>query len=224
MIITGATGMVGKGVLLACLDSAEVSEVLTIGRRPTGVKNSKLQEVAHKDFSDFSTVADQLSGYDACYHCMGVSAAGLKEDEYQKLTFEYTEALASTLVELNTKMTFIYVSGQGTDSSEQGRSMWARVKGKTENALLNMGFKKAFMFRPGGIIPKRGIKSSTRLYQFFYDYFMWLILLIKWVAPNAIVDTTQLGLAMINCTQRGYSKTIIDPKDIIVLAKPLESV
>lgn len=218
-IITGATGMVGKGILLECLDHSEVSEVLVIGRNPVDVKHPKLKELIHKDFSDFSAVTSKLKGYDACFFCMGVSSVGMKEAEYKHLTYDFTLALARKLVQLNPEMTFNYVSGVGTDSTEKGRTMWARVKGKTENDLLNLGFKQAFMFRPGVIIPLRGIKSRTKLYQFMYDYFMWGIKLMKYISPNSIVTTTQLGQAMINSALKGYPEKIIHPKDILTLSK-----
>lgn len=207
--------MVGKGVLLECLDHPEVSQVVTIGRSELDVTHSKLQSIIHKDFKDYDAIEENLRGIDAAYLCMGVSAAGLSEEKYTELTYDYTLALARALQAQNPVMTFTYVSGQGTDASEKGRTMWARVKGKTENDLLKLGFKQAFMFRPGGIIPLRGIKSKTRLYQFFYDYFMWLIKLIKLMSPNSIVNTTQIGLSMINVTMKGYQKSILDPKDII---------
>jgi len=217
VVITGATGMVGKGVLLECLDHPEVEQVLTINRSPLGMNHPKLKELIHSNFLDFSPIRDQLTGYDACYLCMGVSAAGMKEDQYRRLTYDYTLTLARALREQNPSMSCTYVSGQGTDSSEKGNAMWARIKGKTENDLLNLGFKQAFMFRPGGIIPLRGIKSKTKGYQFIYDYFMWLIKLIKLFAPNAIVNTTQIGLAMIKVTMNGYNKNIITPRDILLL-------
>ncbi len=214
VIVTGATGMIGKGVLWECLDHPEISEVLSIGRRPVGVQNPKLRELLHPDFSDFESVSEQLQGYDACYACMGVSAAGLEEEEYKKLTYDYTLALAQTLYGLNPDMTFIYVSGQGTDSTEKGRQMWARVKGKTENDLLKMGFKQAFVFRPGGIIPKRGVQPSSKLYRVLINNLGWLLRLIKKMSPNAIVDTTQIGQAMIKLSTSGYPKEIIHPSDI----------
>ena len=218
VIITGATGMVGKGVLLECLDHKDIREVLVIGRNSMGVEHPKLNELIHKDFTDFSDVRNQLSGYDACYFCLGISAAGLKEEQYKKITYDFTLALANMLVEIDPEMTFIYVSGEGTDSSEKGRMMWARVKGKTENDLLNLGFKQAYMFRPGAIIPLRGIKSRTKSYQFMYDYFLWLVKGIKAIAPNSVVNTTQIGLAMINAMLRGYDKKVLKPKDIIILS------
>lgn len=219
VIITGATGMVGKGVLLECLDHNSIDEVLIIGRSPLGLRHPKLEELIHKDFTSFASVEKQLEGYDVCFFCLGVSAAGMTEDAYKRITYDFTLSLANTLLKINPKMTFNYVSGEGTDSSEKGRSMWARVKGKTENDLLNLGFKQAFMFRPGAIIPLRGIKSRTKSYQFVYDYFMWLVKLIKFLAPNSVVTTTQIGLAMIHSVSKGYPKNVLRPKEIIVLAQ-----
>ncbi len=219
VIITGATGMVGKGVLLECLDHESISEVLTIGRNPVEMQHSKLKQLIHNDFANFSEVENQLTGYDACFFCLGISSVGLKEEEYKRITYDFTLSLARTLFRNNPQMTFNYVSGEGTDSSEKGRLMWARVKGKTENDLLTLGFRQAFMFRPGIIIPLRGIKSRTKSYQFMYDYFMWLVKIVKAVAPNSVVNTTQLGLAMINSMLKGYSKKVLKPKDIIQLSK-----
>ncbi len=218
VIITGATGMVGKGVLLECLDHNAITEVLSIGRRSLNMEHPKLKELIHKDFSEFESVKSELNGYDACYFNMGVSAVGLSEEEYHKLTYEYTLSLARVLLSLNPQMTITYVSGVGTDSTEKGRSMWARVKGKTENHLLALGFRQAYMFRPGMIIPLRGIKSSTRLYQFMYDYFMWLVKLIKFIAPKSVVNTTEIGQAMINLSVGSYSKNILEPADILIAA------
>ena len=211
--------MVGKGVLFECLDHPAIEQVLTIGRSSDELEHPKLKQVVHKDFSDFTPISSQLEGYDACYLCMGVSAAGLNEVQYTTITYDYTLALAQELVRTNPDMTCTYVSGQGTDASEKGRTMWARVKGKTENALVNLGFKQAFMFRPGAIIPRRGIKSKTKLYQFFYDYFMWFLTIMKVLTPNSIVDTTQIGIAMIHATRDGYKKNIILPKDILTLSE-----
>lgn len=214
VLITGTTGMVGKGVLLECLDHPQVEKVLSVSRSGLGLKHEKLEDIIHKDFSDYSSLKDSFTNLDACFLCMGVSAAGLSEENYTEITYDYTLTLAETLLELNPNMICTYVSGQGTDSSEKGRSMWARVKGKTENDLLKLGFKEAYMFRPGVIIPLRGIKSSTKLYQFFYDYFMWLIKLIRFFAPNSVVNTTEIGLAMISLVQSPIDSNIINPKDI----------
>ena len=219
VIITGTTGMVGKGVLLECLDHKVITEVLSIGRSSLKMNHPKLKELIHPDFSSFASVKDQLKGYDACYACMGVSVAGLSEIDYTKMTYDFTLALAKELYALNPQMTFTYVSGEGTDSTEKSRSMWARVKGKTENSILQLGFKQAYMFRPGAIIPLRGIKSKTKLYQFFYDYFMWLLKLMKILNPKSIVSTTDIGLAMINASLNGYGQRIIRPRDIIRLSK-----
>jgi hypothetical protein len=219
IIITGATGMVGKGVLLECLDHKDITEVLSISRRRLEISHPKLKELLHKDFSEFESVKDQLKGYDACYASMGVSAVGLNEAEYTKLTCDFTMSLAKVLVALNPNMTFIYVSGQGTDSSEKGRSMWARVKGKTENDLLKLGFKQAFMFRPGIIIPTRGILPSSKLYRSLINNMGWLLKLTKRLAPKAVVNTDQIGLAMINTAKNGYSKKVIAPIDILKLSK-----
>jgi len=218
VIVTGATGMIGRGVMLECLDHQSISEVLVIGRSQVEINHSKLKELIHNDFTSFSGVKNQLSGYDACFYCLGISAAGLKEDQYKIITYDFTLALAKTLFEINPLMTFNYISGESTDSSEKGRMMWARVKGKTENDLLKLGFKQAFMFRPGAIIPLRGIKSRTKSYQFMYDYFMWLVKFVKLISPNSVVNTTQIGLAMINSMLKGYNKNILRPKDIIELS------
>ncbi|MEP4533211.1 MAG: NAD-dependent epimerase/dehydratase family protein [Cyclobacteriaceae bacterium] len=219
VIITGASGMVGRGVLLECLDHDQVDQVLSIGRSEIAIDHPKIKQIIHKDFSDFSSIESELAGYDAAYLCMGISAAGLSEEEYARITHEYTLALAISMLKHNENMTVTYVSGEGTDSSENGRIMWARVKGKTENDLMNLGFKDAYMFRPGAIIPLRGIKSKTKLYQFFYDYFMWLLRLMKKLSPNSIVNTTQLGLAMINVSLNSFEKKILRPADILKAAQ-----
>ena len=218
VIITGATGMIGKGVLLECLDHADIDEVLVIGRTSIEMQHPKLKELIHDDFINFSEVKTQLKGYDACFFCLGVSASGMKMEQYQHITHDFTLSLAKILHEINQFMTFNYVSGEGTDSTEKGKVMWARVKGKTENDILNLGFKQAYMFRPGAIIPLKGIKSKTKSYQFMYDYFMWLLKAIKAIAPNSIVNTTQIGLAMINSVLKGYDKSVMRPKDIIILS------
>lgn len=211
--------MVGRGVLLESLDHDSINEVLVIGRSSTGMQHPKLKELIHNNFSDFSGLAEQLAGYDACHFCLGISASGLNEEQYRQITYGFTIALAKTLFEINKEMTFIYVSGQGTDSTEKGKMMWARIKGKTENDLLSMGFRQAFMFRPGVIIPLKGIRSRTKSYQFMYDYFMWLVKIIKFISPGSVVTTSQIGLAMINALHTGYDKKVLSPKDIIALSK-----
>ncbi len=219
VILTGATGMIGKGVLLECLDHPEISEVLSISRRSLTLDHPKLKELTHKDFSEFASVSEDLKGYTACYACMGVSSAGMKEAEYTRLTYDFTLALARELYTMNPKMTFTYVSGQGTDSSEKGRSMWARVKGRTENDLMKLGFRQAFMFRPGAIIPVKGVQPSSRLYRVLINNLTWLLKLIKKISPDSVVDSAQIGQAMINVSQFGYHKNILNPKDIQILAK-----
>jgi len=210
--------MVGKAVLLECLDHPKVERVLSIGRRSLGMNHPKLVEIIHEDFSEFESISDQLNNYDACFACMGVSAAGMKEEKYRKLTYDYTLALARVLVAQNPNMTFNYVSGSGTDSTEKGRSMWARVKGKTENDILKLGFKQTYMLRPGAIIPLRGIVPSSKLYKFFITNLKWLIKILKTISPNSVVNTTEVGLAMINSALYGYKSHILHPKDILTLA------
>ena len=219
VIITGCSGMVGKGVLLECLDAPEIQEVLSLGRRKLNLSHPKLKELVIDNFEDYSAVQEQLKGYDACYFCLGISSAGMKEAEYSKITYDFTLALARTLVQLNPQMLFTYVSGAGTDSTEKGRSMWARVKGKTENDLLSLGFRQAVMFRPGMIIPERGIKSQTKSYQFMYDNFMWLVKLIRFISPNSVVTTTDIGRAMVYLLNRKSEKKILSPGDILSISK-----
>ena len=211
--------MVGRGVLLECLDHSEVSEVLCIVRKPTGESHPKLKELVHPDFNDFSSVKEQLKGYDACFACMGVSAAGMSEEQYTKLTYDYTLGLAKELVANNPSMTFTYVSGVGTDSSEKGRMMWASVKGKTENDLLKLGFNKAFMFRPGGVIPKRGAAPKAKTTKIAMNLLGWILPIIKALNPNSITDTNLIGKAMINAHLKGYNEKILTPKDINLLAE-----
>ena len=164
-IITGSTGMLGKGVLLECIDDPSVEQVLLINRKHLDISHPKVKEVIHKDFRDFNSIKEQLEGYDACFHCMGVSSAGMSEEKFTEITYTMSKALATVLYGINPNMVFNYVSGAGTDSTEKSSTMWARVKGKTENMILNMGFKDAYMFRPGAILPERGTKSNTKLYH-----------------------------------------------------------
>lgn len=195
-IITGATGMVGKAVLLECLDSEQVASILVINRKSIQMSHPKLKEIIHANFNDISTIKDQLKGYNACFFCMGVSSVGMNEEKYSQITFNITAHFADVLYDLNPDMVFNYVSGAGTDSSEKGNTMWARVKGKTENYILNKGFKGAYMFRPGAIIPEKGIKSSTPLYNFFYILFRPFFPLMR--KMKSITTTTKLGKAMIH--------------------------
>jgi hypothetical protein len=213
-IVLGSTGMVGEGVLHECLKHAEVESVLVINRRSCGVQHDKLTELIHPDFHDFSRIKTQLSGYNTCYFCMGMSSVGKKEAEYRQITYDITLHVANILVEQNPHMTFCYVSGTGTDSTEQGRIMWARVKGKTENDLLKLPFKDAFMFRPGYIQPIKGQKNAYKIYKYMTPFYP----ILKTLFPNSACTLEDLGLAMIEIVQRGYEKQIINNKDIFNLA------
>lgn len=213
-IVTGATGMVGEGVLHECLLHNAVEEVLIINRKPSGIQHPKLKEIIHKDFQDFSAIESQLKGYNACFFCLGVSSVGMKEEEYTKLTYTLTLHVANTLVKQNPDMTFCYVSGASTDSTEAGRMMWARVKGKTENDLMKLPFKQVYNFRPGAIEATKGLKNVLS----YYKYFSWLFPIIRLFAPNSIVKLKEIGIAMINSVTKGYEKRVLEVSDIITLA------
>lgn len=218
VIITGSTGMVGKGVLLECLDHPQIEKVLIINRSPLGIQHAKLEEILLADFSEIADLKDDLQGYDACFYCMGVSAVGMPEEKYYQITYTTTEAFADVLYELNPNMVFNYVSGTGTDSSEKGRLMWARVKGKTENMILNKGFKDAYAFRPGVILPEKGIQSKTGWYNTMYTITKPLFpLLKKW---KLVTTTTRVGQAMINTLFTPTDKKILENVDINELAVP----
>lgn len=210
--------MVGQGVLLECLDHSEVSAIQAVGRSSCGIDHPKLEDMIHQDFFDYSAIEGELTGYDACFFCLGVSAAGMSEEQYHRLTYELTLAAAETLARLNPAMTFCYVSGAGTDTSESGRMMWARVKGKTENHLLQLPFKAAFMFRPGYIQPLKGIRSKTRLYQTFYTLARPLYPVLKTLFPTYVTTTEKLGLGMIEVALRGCSQPLLENYDINALA------
>jgi uncharacterized protein YbjT (DUF2867 family) len=217
VILFGATGMVGQGVLRECLLDPDVHQILSIVRTPSGRQHPKLRELIHTDFFDYSAIESQLSGFDACFFCLGVSSAGMDEATYRHLTYDLTLAAATTLPRLNPTMTFLYVSGAGTDSTERGRSMWARVKGKTENDLLKLPFRAAYMFRPAAIQPMHGIRSKTKLYQTFYTVLNPILPLLKSVFPQYITSTEQLGRAMLRVAKQGFPKNIIENKDIDTL-------
>ena len=210
-ILFGTSGMVGQGVLRECLLDPEVESILSIGRTPLP-DAAKLHQLQLP--SDFSTVEPQLTGYDACFFVLGVSSAGMSEADYARTTYDLTLAAATTLARLNPGMTFLYVSGMGTDSSEKGRTMWARVKGRTENALLRLPFKAAYMFRPGFIQPLDGIQSKTRLYNFVYTLTAPITPLLRKLFPGYVTTTEQLGKAMLRVAKDGYSKPILEMKDI----------
>jgi uncharacterized protein YbjT (DUF2867 family) len=217
VILFGATGMVGQGVLRECLLDPDVHQILSIVRAPSGQQHPKLRELVHTDFFDYSTIETQLTGFDACLFSLGVSSAGMDEAKYKHLTYDLTLAAATTLARLNPNMTFLYVSGAGTDSTERGRSMWARVKGKTENDLLQLPFRAAYMFRPGAIQPLHGIRSKTKLYQTFYTVLNPILPLLKSAFPKYITSTEQLGRAMISVAKQGYPQPILETKDIDTL-------
>lgn len=206
--------MVGQGALRECLLDPQVTEILSISRSPVPQQDPKLQQLLVPDLADLSGREAQLSGFDACFFCAGVSSAGMSEEKYTALTYDLTLGFARALLPLNPAMIFIYVSGAGTDSSEKGRVMWARVKGRTENALLHLGFKAAYMFRPGFIQPLHGIRSKTRLYQFFYDLTGPLMPLLKGVLGKYATNTEQLGKAMLVVAKRGFPKPILEGDDI----------
>jgi uncharacterized protein YbjT (DUF2867 family) len=214
VLLFGATGMVGQGVLRECLLEADVQSVLAIGRSATGQRHPKLRELVHRDFLDFSGIENELSGFDACFFCLGVSAAGMQEDDYRRVTYDFTMAAARVLARLNGNMTFVYVSGMGTDSSERGRTMWARVKGATENALLGLPFKAAYMFRPGVIVPLDGIKSKTKLYRISYAVTGPLLPLLRAAFPKQVTTTEQVGRAMIKAAKQGAPKPVLETSDI----------
>jgi uncharacterized protein YbjT (DUF2867 family) len=214
VIVFGATGMVGQGVLRECLLDRDVESVLVVGRSPTGQRHSKLREIIHKDFLDFTAIESQLAGYDACFFCLGVSSVGMSEERYRRLTYDITLAAARTLAKLNPQMVFIYVTGRGTDSSERGKLMWARVKGKTENDLLKLPFKAAYMFRPAGIQPLHGIRSRTAWVQAIYLSVAPLLSLLNRVAPAYMTTTEQVGRAMIRVARDGFPKPALESEDI----------
>jgi uncharacterized protein YbjT (DUF2867 family) len=214
-IITGATGMVGEGVLHECLLNSNVASVLVINRKPCGVSHPKLKEIIHANFFDLSPIELHLTGYNACYFCAGVSSVGKKEDEFRRLTYDLTMHVAETLSRLNRDMTFCYISGAGTDSSEKGRMMWARVKGKTENDLMKLPFKKVYAFRPGFMKPTKGLKNTLKGYAILG----WLYPALHALFPNSACKLSEVGLAMINLTMNGYEKSIIEVRDIVKLAK-----
>lgn len=214
MILFGASGMVGQGVLRECLLDDGVDSVLSVGRSAIGRQHRKLLELLHENFLDYSDVEDRLAGFDACFFCLGVSSAGMSEERYTRVTYDIALAAARTLARLNPGMTFIYVSGMGTNSSEHGGSMWARVKGKTENDLLKLPFKAAYMFRPAVIVPLHGIKSKTMVYRIFYVALAALLPLLKGRFPKYVTTTEQVGRAMIKIATDGWPKPVLENSEI----------
>ena len=211
VIITGATGMVGEGVLLECLQHKNVEEILLIGRKPYGLQHPKLKQLIVPDFLKISAYANQLYGYDACFFCAGISSLGMNEEKYTAVTYNTTLFFAKTLEQLNPSMVFNYVSGAGTDSSEKGRLMWARVKGKTENDLMQLGFKGQYNFRPAIMLPTTGQKSLKTSYKILGSIFKYLL-------PKSTLKLSEVGKAMINTVIKGYHKQVLEVADIKLLS------
>jgi len=217
VVLFGATGMIGQGVLRECLLDADVTRVLAIGRTATGVQHAKLQEIAHPDLWNYAAIEDRLRGFDACFFCLGVTSAGMSESDYTRVTYGITIAAAETLCQLNPAMTFVFVSGAGADSSEQGRLMWARVKGKAENAIIRLPFKASYVFRPGVVQPMHGERSRTAAYRVLYTITKPLVPLIRRLWPNQILTTEQFGRAMLFVVRHGAPKRVLESADINAL-------
>ena len=215
IIITGSTGMVGEGVLHECLLSPNIGSILVINRKPCGVTHPKLKEIVHADFFDLAPIEAQMAGYDACFYCLGVSSVGMNADKYYQITYTLTMNFAQTLLKYNKAMTFCYVSGAGTDGTEQGRIRWARVKGKVENDLMKLPFKAAYNFRPAFMLPTKGLKNALPSYK----YVTWLYPVLRPLFPNYFHTLKELGLAMINCAVMGYDNNVLEARDIVGLAK-----
>jgi uncharacterized protein YbjT (DUF2867 family) len=218
VIVVGASGMVGQGVLRECLLDPQVERVLVVGRRALGRMDAKLLERTVPDLTDLTTIEGDLGGYDACFFCLGVTSAGLTEEAYRKVTYDITAAFAKTLARLEPGMTFVFVSGRSTDSTEKGRVMWARVKGAAENVVLKAGFKAAYMFRPGLIQPLHGITSRTRAYRILYAWLSPLVSLLRLLFPRSVTTTENVGRAMLEAARRGAPQTILENRDINALA------
>jgi len=218
VLLFGATGMVGQGVLIECLQAADVSLVQSVGRTALDQKHAKVRDVVHEDLLDYHAIEAQLQDFDACFFCLGVTSAGKTEAEYSHLTYDIALAAAQTLARLNPQMTFVYVSGAGTDSTEKGRSMWARVKGRAENALLKLPFEAAYMFRPGVIQPMQDVRSKTSSYQIIYTISRPLLPLLRALMPSIILTTEVVGQAMLAVARRGAPKSILEAADIHAVA------
>jgi uncharacterized protein YbjT (DUF2867 family) len=214
VILFGSTGMVGQGALKACLADPEVTQVLAVNRSSLGQTHPKLKEILHKDFFDFKPIEKELTGYDACFFCLGVSSAGMNEDKYTVLTYDLTMAAAKVLARINPAMTFIYVSGSGTDSGEKGSMMWARVKGKTENDLLKLPFKAVYLFRPGAIEPMDGIVPKNKWLGWLLAVMKPLFPILRVVFPKYVTTTRQLGGAMVRITRSGVPSRVVESWDI----------
>lgn len=215
VILTGASGMVGEGVLHECLQHDQVDAVLVIGRRPCGITHPKLRELLHENFHDINPLRPHLTGYNACFFCLGVSSIGMKEAAYRNVTYNLTLHFAEMLCSLNPDMTFCYISGAGTDATEKGRLMWARVKGKTENDLCKLPFRAVYNFRPALLTSRPGLTHTHP----YYKWVSWLIPLVKWLAPHGVSSLGELGQAMIRSALQGAAKTVLEVPDIKALAK-----
>jgi uncharacterized protein YbjT (DUF2867 family) len=219
VLLFGATGMVGQGVLRECLLDPAVSRVLCVGRHASGSRHEKVRDLVAADLHQLAPHAAELTGFDACFFCLGVSSAGMSEPDYRRVTHDLTLAVAQLLARLNPGMTFVYVSGAGTDSSERGRTMWAKVKGETENALLRLPFKAAYMFRPGYIQPLHGIRSRTKLYRVLYALLSPLFPLWDAVLPDRVTTTERVGRAMLAVAKRGGPRPVLETRELNALAR-----
>jgi uncharacterized protein YbjT (DUF2867 family) len=213
-MVFGATGMVGQAVLLECLDDPDITRVLAVGRTPVTQQHPKLVQVTQPDMFDLSPVTDRLAGYEACFFCLGVSSAGMKEPEYRHLTYDLTESVAKTLAQLSPEMAFLYVSGESTDSTEHGRVMWARVKGATENVVMHLPFH-GYAIRPGFIQPRRGVRSRTRWYAALYTATGWMFPALRRLAPRLVITSDELGRAMITIAKQRPRQRIWRTKDLV---------
>lgn len=215
VIITGATGMVGEGILQECLANPEVEKILLINRKPSGYSHPKTEEIIHPDLSDISSLSEKVTGYDACYFCAGISSVGMNEEQYTKVTYDLTLGFAKTLAALNPQMTFCYVSGASTDSTEKSKQMWARVKGKTENDLMKLPFKAVYNFRPAFMKPTKGAKNVKGLFKVINALYP----VFRLFSTSYFLTLEEVGKAMIKATTNGYSKPVLEVKDIATLSK-----
>src|SRR5579872_4854681 len=219
ILLFGATGMIGQGVLRECLLDPDVQLVEIVGRSTSGVQHAKLREIVHKDLWNYAAIESSLAGFDACFFCLGVTSVGMEEKEYERITYGIATAAAETLCRLNPGMTFVFISGAGSDSTEKGKLMWARIKGKTENALLRMPFKGVYVFRIGVAVPVHGERSRTGWYNMFYTFTRPFLPLLQFLFPSFITTTEEIGRAMLIIAKRGTSKHILENRDVRAVAR-----